>query len=313
MLSRTAENLFWTARYIERAENIARLIDVGQRMANMSLDPKGGASEWHSAIVAAGCEQGFFAQHKEVTATAAVHHLARDLANPSSIARCLETARSNSRSVRTALTVDMWHAINTTWMELGRFKDEDFLPENLPHFLDWVKDRSLMFLGAATNTMMQNDAYWFTRLGTFIERIDNTARLLDVKFEVLLPEHSPAGSHLDYYQWSAILRSVSALRAYKWVYRERLKPWLVAELLILRPEMPRSLATSMGQIVRFLDLLAQDYGQRGECHRLAGELDARLRYGRIEQIFQTGLHEFLTRMIDDTMVLGQEIAREYLQ
>jgi uncharacterized alpha-E superfamily protein len=312
MLSRTAESLYWLARYVERAENIARLLDVGQRMASLSVDTEAGAREWHSTIVAAGCEASFYAGNGTPAGEAVIEHLARDPANPSSILSCLETARRNARNVRTALTRDMWEAINSTWMGLRQFKDEDFSAERIGGFLEWVKVRSLLFDGTVTNTMMRNDAYWFTRLGTFVERADNTARILDVKFHLLLPAYETVGGTLDYYQWAAILRSVSALRGYHFLYRDRVKPWLVAELLILRPEMPRSLATCFNEITAQLELLAGAYGQRGECHRLAGQMHAALRYGKIEQIFQSGLHEFLTRFIDDSIALGDEITTQYL-
>ena len=312
MLSRTAESLYWLARCVERAENAARLLDVGLRMAGLSLHTHGAGGEWHSTIVAAGCEKSFYDKHESATLEAVIHHLARDPANPSSIVSCIETARRNARAVRTALTADMWEAINSTWLELSALHDGDFELERVQRFFDWVKERSLLFGGTASNTMLRNDAYWFTRLGTFIERADNTARILDVKYHVLLPEHASIGGTLDYYQWASILRSVSALRAYHWVYRDRLKPWLVAELLILRPEMPRSLANCFREITTQLDLLADAYGARGECHRLAGQLHSGLLYGKIEQIFHTGLHEFLERTIDDNKVLGDEITKQYL-
>jgi uncharacterized alpha-E superfamily protein len=179
-------------------------------------------------------------------------------------------------------------------------------------FLDWVKERSQLFGGAANNTMLRNDAYWFVRLGTFTERADSTARILDMKYNVLLPDYEAIGGTLDYYQWAAILRSVSALRAYHWVYRDRLKPWLIAELLILRPEMPRSLVACLSEIARTLDVLAEAYGVRGECHRVAGQLHSQLRYGKIEAIFKGGLHEYLTGFIDENALLGREISRQYL-
>jgi uncharacterized alpha-E superfamily protein len=312
MLSRTAESLYWMSRYVERAENIARLLDVGQRMASLSVDTEAGAREWHSTIVASGCQASFYAANTAPTGAAVIHHLARDPSNPSSILSCLETARRNARSVRTALTRDMWEAINSTWMGLRQFKDEDFAGERVGGFLEWVKVRSLLFGGTVTNTMMRNDAYWFTRLGTFVERADNTARILDVKFHLLLPENEQVGGTIDYYQWAAILRSVSALRGYHFLYRDRVKPWLVAELLILRPEMPRSLATCCNEIAAHLELLAGAYGIRGEVHRLAGQTQAALRYGKVEQIFQAGLHEFLTKFIDDNVALGDEITAQYL-
>jgi uncharacterized alpha-E superfamily protein len=310
MLSRTADNLYWLARYIERADNMARLVDVGLRMASLSQNGAE-AGEWHSTIVASGCQGSFYQKHNQADAASVVNHLVLDRDNPSSIWCCLATARQNARAVRTGLTVDMWESVNTTWLELETIK-EDFSREQLPQFLHWVKERSLVFNGAVTETMMRQDAYWFTRLGTFIERGDNTARILDVKYHVLLPRLETVGGTLDYYHWAAILRSVSALRAYHWVYRDRLKPWLVAELLMLRPEMPRSLVTCFNAINDHLNQLAAVYGTRGQCHRVAGRMQADLAYGRIEDIFQSGLHEFLTRVIDTTLVLGDEIAKEYL-
>lgn len=310
MLSRTADSLFWLARYMERAENTARLIDVGLRMASLSSDS--GSGEWHSTIVAAGCEKSFYAKHKEPTAANVIAHLVRDVENPSSIMSCLATVRQNGRAVRTALTMDMWEAVNSAWIEARALGERDFSLERISRVLEWVRERSQRFGGAVVNTMLRSDAYWFVRLGTFVERADNTARILDVKYHVLLPRSESVGGLLDYYQWTAILRSVSALRAYHWVYRDRLQPWHVAELLILRPEMPRSLYSCLEEIVRYLDRIAEAYGARGECHRVAGQMHAHLRYSKIDRIFQGGLHEFLTEFIDSSIVLGDEIRRQYL-
>lgn len=313
MLSRTANSLYWLARYMERAENIARMIMIGHRMASMARSLENDTNEWHSTLVAAGCEPGFFRKHEEATGEAVVHYLVHDRDNPSSIFACFETARQNARAVRTALTADMWEALNGTWLRTREIEKAQRGGEGLAELLDWVRERSLLFAGAYGSTMLRNDAFCFTRLGTFIERADNTARILDVKYHLLLPEHEGIGGVLDYYQWRAILRSASALRAYHWVYHDRLKPWLVAELLILRPEMPRSLRSCHDQITADLDLLAERYGgQRGECHGLAGELHARLRNGRMRDIFQSGLHEFLTTFIDRSIELGTAIDKSYL-
>jgi uncharacterized alpha-E superfamily protein len=313
MLSRTADGLYWLARHMERAENVARIVMVGHRMSSLARSLDNPGNEWHSTLRAAGCEPGFFAKHAEATASLVVDYLVRDLDNPSSIFSCLETARRNARAVRTALTVDMWDALNETWYQARNSARFAVAPSNLPELLEWVKERSLLFNGAYTNTMLRNDAFYFTRLGTFLERADNTARILDVKYHVLLPRHEGVGGALDYYHWQAILRSVSALRSYHWVYHDRLKPWLVAEFLILRPEMPRSLLSCYEQIVRTLELLAEAYGgKRGECHRIAGELHARLRFGRIQDIFQSGLHEFLTECVDRAATLGNAVSALYL-
>ena len=219
-----------------------------------------------------------------------VDFLVRDPDNPSSVLSCLETARRNARAVRTALTADMWETLNDTWLELRGFESfEGASPERILRLLEWVKHRSLLFNGAYANTMLRNDAFYFTQLGTFLERADNTARILDVKYHVLLPTSESVGGPLDYCQWESILRAVSALRAYHWVYHARLTPWMIADLLILRPEMPRSLCACYAQITRHLELLAEAYGgRRGECHRRAGEIHARLRYGRIDSHHPVG-------------------------
>lgn len=313
MLSRTADCLYWLARYVERAENIARILLVGHRMASLAHSLGNAGNEWHSTLIAAGCEPGFLEKHGRVEQDAVIDYLVRDLDNPSSIRSCLETARRNARAVRTALTVDAWECLNETWLALRSLDQESATPDRLVPFLEWVKQRSLLFNGACANTMLRNDAFYFTRLGTYLERADNTARILDVKYHVLLPREDDVGGPLDHAQWQAILRAVSALRSYHWIYRDRLKPWLVAELLLLRPEMPRSLLACFAQVTRQLDLLAESYGgRRGECHRRAGELHARLRFGRIEAIFQIGLHEFLTDFVEQTEQLGNDVHAFYL-
>lgn len=313
MLSRTADSLFWLARYVERAENMARTVLVGHWMASMASSLGKPGNEWQSALMASGCEKGFAAKHGEAVADAVIDFLVRDPDNPSSIQSCIDTARRNGRSVRTALTVDMWQALNETWHQIRERLSAPVPAERVVDTLEWVIERSQLFSGAYNGTMLRNDAYCFTRLGTFLERADNTARILDVKYHVLLPQDEHIAGALDYYQWQAILRSASALRGYHWVYREKLKPWLIAEFLILRPEMPRSLRACYEQIASHLGQLAEAYGGReGECHRLAGEAHARLRYGRIQDIFQSGLHEFLTWFVDHSILLGREIGAFYL-
>jgi uncharacterized alpha-E superfamily protein len=313
MLSRTAENLFWLARYMERAEDMARIVQAGHWMASMARSLGHEGSEWQSTLLTSGCEAGFLAKHAEITADSVVDYLVRDPLNPSSIVSCFKTARHNARTLRTALTTDMWSSTNETWMQIDSKLSPDLPPEQIAESLEWVKERSLLFNGSYSNTMLRNDAYYFSRLGTFLERADNTARILDVKYHVLLPEDEGVGGPLDYYQWQAILRTVSALRGYHWVYQERLKPWLVAELLILRPEMPRSLLNCCDQISQHLELLADGYGgKRGACHRRAAEIHAQLRQTCIQEIVQSGLHEFLADFVDRMIELGDEIRLLYL-
>ena len=223
MLSRTADNLYWLARYVERAEYLARILEATQRLTTMPLAYVGESNEWASAVATAGCSGAFFAVHEEANEETVTDFLAFSQANPSSIRNCFEVARSNARAVRTALTMEMWEAINSAWLELKRFGNQPTSREEFARFLRWVQESSLRFDGSAYRTMLRNDAYWFTRLGVYSERADNTARILDVKYHLLLPAHEHVGGPLDYFQWSGILRSVSALTAYHWVYRESLE------------------------------------------------------------------------------------------
>jgi len=245
MLSRTAENLFWLARYVERAEYIARTIDATLRVTALPAAYIGKTNEWESALLTAGVSHSFYEQYEEANEQNVVEYLSFASSNPSSIKNCIEAARLNSRSVRTALTSEMWDTINGSWLELQEIWSKGTSSrEDLARFLRFVQETSLRFDGSAYRTMLRNDAYWFSRLGVHLERADNTARILDVKYHVLLPEEEHVGGPLDFYQWSSILRSVSALTAYHWVYRETLKPWLIADLLILNNTLPRSLASS---------------------------------------------------------------------
>ncbi|MGQ4274235.1 alpha-E domain-containing protein [Terrihabitans sp. B22-R8] len=313
MLSRDADSLYWLARYVERAENTARILDVAQRLASMPVSYGAGHSnEWESALLTASAFDHFKEIYGEVTPERVIEFLAVSDENPSSIRRCLETARHNARSVRGSMTSEMWEAINGAWLDMRKFKRKDFQLETLPHFLNWVKEASLRFDGSAMRTMLRDDAHWFSRLGVYIERADNTARVLDVKYHVLLPRGASVGGGIDYYQWAAILRSVSALVSYQWVYHQNLKPWLVADFLILRAEMPRSLAACYSAITRHLDDISMAYGRAGPSQRLARKIHARLEQGQIEEIFQSGLHEFLQDFLVDNQRIGQTIADQYL-
>jgi uncharacterized alpha-E superfamily protein len=310
MLSRTAESLFWLGRYTERAANVARGLSVAGRMAGLSASLGEGGDEWRSLLVATGVEAAFLAKHGLPTPETAVDFLVRDPDNPSGIIPCFDAARHNARSVRTALTVDMWSCLNDSWQRLRALPPEAYQGEALPGFLDWVRERVLLFNGAAFDTMLRGEAWLFVQLGTALERADNTARLLDVKHGLL----SGQGSAVEQAHWQAILQSASASRAYHWVFRDRLDPDRIAELLILRPELPRSLVACFGRVAEVLERIAAGQGgRRGECHRLAGELHALLRYGRCADILAHGLHEFLTETIERAAHLGQEIERFYIQ
>ena len=312
MLSRTADNLYWLARYIERAEFVARTLEATQRLTAMPLSYVGGTNEWESAVATAGSARAFAARYAEANEETAIDFLAFSTANPSSIRNCIEIARQNARAVRTALTTETWETINGAWLELKRFRNGASAREEFLRFLQWVQETSLRFDGSAYRTMLRNDVYWFSRLGLYIERADNTARILDVKYHMLLPEDEHVGGPLDYYQWAAILRTVSALTAYHWVYRESLKPWLIADLLILNQQMPRSLASCYENLVRFCDAIASAYGRQGLAQRHARSIRTRLQNSRMEEIFQGGLHEFIEEFVADNNALGAAVSSQYL-
>lgn len=312
MLSRTAEDLFWLARYVERAEYLARILEAAHRVTALPLAYAGASNEWQSALETAGCAEIFAEHYSEANEENVTHFLAFSPDNPSSIRSCFESARTNARSVRTALTVEMWDAINGTWLELQRYANGPTSREQMSRFLRWVQESSLRFDGSAYRTMLLNDAFWFTRLGVYLERADNTARILDVKYHVLLPADEAVGGPLDYFQWAAILRSVSALTSYHWIYRESLQPWLIADLLILKEEMPRSLASCLENIVSYLDKISQSYGRQGPAQKQARALRTRLKNLRVEDIFQSGLHEFIQNFIAENNRIGGAIQQQYL-
>jgi uncharacterized alpha-E superfamily protein len=312
MLSRTADNLYWLARYVERAEYLARILEVTQRLTTLPLAYVGATNEWESAVATAGCAAAFSSVHSEATEETVTDFLCFSIDNPSSIRNCFEVARTNARAVRTALTMEMWDSINATWIELRRYGNGPTSREELMRFLRWVQESSLRFDGSAYRTMLRNDAYWFSRLGVYMERADNTARILDVKYHLLLPANERVGGPLDYFQWAAILRSVSALTAYHWVYRESVKPWLIADLLILKDELPRSLASCYDNLVQNLDRIAHAYGRQGPAQRQARAIRTRLQNSRMQEIFQQGLHEFINEFIDNNNRLSGAISEQFL-
>lgn len=312
MLSRTADNLFWLARYVERAEYLARIIEASTRLANLPSAYAGTSNEWESAVATAGCAHLFFQAHEKATRETVIDFLAFSPDNPSSIRSCFEVARTNARSVRTALTVEMWEAINSAWLELSKYRASGLnQDEHLANFLSFVKETGLRFDGSAYRTMLRSDGYWFSRLGVMIERADNTARILDVKYYVLLPSLAQIGSSLDNMQWETVLRSVAGQRAYRWLTGGEIAPMGIAEFVILDRRMPRSLAFSVGKLAENLGFLEKDYGIRHASHDLADALLGQLNGRTIDAIFEGGLHEFLTAFLVDIAALGGQIERDY--
>jgi uncharacterized alpha-E superfamily protein len=312
MLGKTANGLFWMFRYIERAENIARLVDVGLRMA-LTHSVALGDDDWASIVATAGSTADFSAKHgDDYSAANVVDFLLRDRDNASSVRSCIDAARNNGRLVRTAVTREVWESINQCWMTTTTALKDRVREAELPEVLAGVRQDGGLIRGALHGTMLRNEHYDFARIGTFVERADNTARILDIKYYVLLPSIAHVGSTLDNVQWESILRSVSAQRAYRWVYDADYHPANIADFLILNGRMPRSLAFSYGKIMSNLDFLADDHGERHTCHETASRNLHRLKGRSIVEIFDKGLHEFLQEFIQDNTRLSNEIARAYL-
>ncbi len=311
MLSRTAENIFWIARLVERAENMARLMEMGHRMTMIPASGAGYRTEWRSIVSAAGQIDEFEKRYSQFNQETVTGYLIFDPDNPASIVNCIRQARENARAVRSALTTEMWMALNETWIELRDLKPESIEADGLPSFLDWIKARCAQFRGVTDSAILRNDGYDFLRIGGLIERADNTARLLDVKYYVLLPEMEVAGGGIDNYQWTTVLRAVSSLRAYHHIYRSDYQPWHIADFLIRNQQSPRSLFYCYDRIGEHLTRLARRYGQRNTCQSLADRTIAQLFDQEISDIFQEGLHEFLSSFIVTNNQLSLQLADDF--
>lgn len=311
MLGRTASSLFWMARYMERAENIARLVQVGHRIS-LTPDSTGGYREdWKSTLASAGCLDAFQASGQKLTAAEVQRFLMFDRRHPSSIHCCLESARNNGRAVRTALTREMWEALNSTWLSFAAMDPAAMGPGQLPEFLDWVRQRSAQFRGAMLGSLLRDEGFHFLQLGTFVERADNTARILDVKYSVLLPANEAIGGERNLHQWETILRSVAAMGAYRYFYRQRFRGRTVAEFLMLRPEMPRSLRFCCDFIQPSLASLAAMTGGGAESLALAEGLAAEVREADLDRVLRQGLHEFLLDFLARNGAIAMAVAADY--
>jgi uncharacterized alpha-E superfamily protein len=334
MLSRTADHLFWMSRYTERAENTARMLNVSYETSLLPQSSATVQSGWEGLLSISELLAAYTQIHGDVKAHNVMQFMVIDPNNPSSIISCLRAARENARAVRGALTTEVWETQNQTWLEVNRMIRSGEFETDPGKFFEWVKFRSHLSRGVTVGTMLMDESLHFMRLGTFLERADNTARLVDVKFHAVqndrfgavpiaanlvqqmqsqtIPADAPldVSQEFDFYHWSAILRSVSGFEIYRKVYRDVIRPDRVAELLILRPDMPRSLHASMNEVLNNLKAVTDN--PQSETVRHAGKLRADLAYGRIDEILATGLHAYLTQFLERVNVLGGRISREFL-
>ena len=334
MLSRTADHLFWMSRYTERAENTARMLNVSYETSLLPQSSATVQSGWEGLLSISELLPAYTQIHGDVKAHNVMQFMVMDPNNPSSVMSCLRAARENARAVRGALTTEVWETQNQTWLEVNRMIRSGEFETDPGKFFEWVKFRSHLSRGVTVGTMLMDESLHFMRLGTFLERADNTARLVDVKFHAVQNDRFGAvplaanlvqqmqsqmiladtpldvSQEFDFYHWSAILRSVSGFEIYRKVYRDVIRPDRVAELLILRPDMPRSLHASMNEVLNNLKAVTDN--PQSETVRHAGKLRADLAYGRIDEILATGLHAYLTQFLERVNVLGGRISREFL-
>ena len=310
MLSRAAENLYWTGRYVERAENIARILEVSRSISLQATEPPlgGGPDEWQSVLAVLGGPAELDGGHGRADADVITRYFTLE-DHPGSILSCVRAARENARALRSVISTEMWESINGTWLGMRDLDADALDPSRSREFCEWVRDRSHLFRGVSYSTTLHNDAFYFLRLGTFLERAAGTARVLDVKYQVLA-NAADAGPASIYYAWGAVLRQVSAFRAYHQVFRDVIEPARVAELLTLRPELPRSLRYCADEVCQGLDQLAG--GRDLEAQRLAGELRARLRFARMDRILKEGLHEFLSEVTNRIADLSNQLNKDFL-
>lgn len=309
MLAKTAGGLFWMQRYLERSENIARLVDAGFRIALTRSESAD--DEWGSVLATAGARDAYLARYDKVDGSNVINFLLRDKTNPSSVMSVIEGARNNARLVRTALTREVWEAINECWMTLKQALRTPISDNELPDVLSLIRQQSGQVRGAQSGTMMRNDIYFFAQLGAFIERADSTARILDVKYYVLLPSLSHVGSSLDNVQWETILRSVSAYRAFRWINPGETNPRNIAQFMMLDQAMPRSLAFCAGRVAGALDAIASEYKVSGQSLELASALRHDLGQANIDTIVETGLHQFIQDFIKRNNAISAQIEQEF--
>lgn len=310
MLGRTANGIFWMFRYLERAENTARLLDAGFRMA-LTRGADAANEEWRSVLATMGQQQAYDKMHDGYDGMQVCNFVLREKANPQTVLSMIESARNNARMARSSITLEVWEAVNEGWMTVRDLLARPARESTLGQILGAIRRQSSLVRGATYGTMLRNDIYRFARAGTFIERADNTSRILDVKYHLLLPSLAHVGSSLDSTQWDNVLRSLGGERAYRWLNAGRIDPPGMAEFLILDGRFPRSLAFCYTELVENLEALAREYGREGSSCGKARAAAMALREQDIEGIFDIGLHQFLLNFIGENQRIASAIGADY--
>lgn len=307
MLGRSAWGIFWMARYLERAENTARLLDAGFRMA-LTRGNMVASDEWRSVLVTLGMDEGYTG---DMSGPAITNWLLRGAGNAGSVLSMMEAARTNARMVRTAITREVWEVTNESWMQLQSMLAKPVKEADLGHVLDVIRRQATSVRGAMEGTMLRNDIFNFARIGTHLERADNTARILDVKYHVLLPSAAWVGSRLDNAQWEMVLRSVAGERAFRWLHAGAMDPKGIAQFLILDGRFPRSLTYCLRKLTSNMEWLCRDYHQETAAYLMQKEASEKLSRTSITDIFEHGLHEFITEFLATNRLVADAIASDY--
>jgi len=313
MLSRTAENLFWSARYIERADSLARLLEVGYRISLIPNTKSGYLNEWESILETSGIKINYLNKYKNISKEKIIFFLLFDKGNPSSITNCIKNARENIRMVRTAVTLEVWNAVNSSFHDMNsNIKQTKSILKELPQIIEWVKKQVNLIRGTILNTQLINDGYDFLILGTYFERADFTARIINVKYFILLPSVNYVGTDVDNFQWSMMLRSISSYRAFKWAYgQEEINYVKIIDFLILNLTCPRSLIFSIEKINHHLGRLAKYYKQKSVAKNKIKLMYKNFKDLNATKISDQGLHEFLKLFIRDIDLIYREIEKKY--
>ncbi len=313
MLSRTAENLFWSARYIERADSLARLLEVGYRISLIPNTERGYTNEWESILETSGIKNEYLKKYKTISKENIIFFLLFDPENSSSVKNCIKTARENIRMVRTAVTLEVWNAINSSYHELDKnLKDTKNILKELPEIIEWIKKQVNLIRGTILNTQLINDGYDFLILGTYFERADFTARIINVKYFILLPSINYVGGDIDNFQWSLMLRSISSFRAFKWAYGgQEITYTKIIDFLILNMTCPRSLIFSIEKINHHLGRLSKFYKQTSTSNKKMTLMYKKIKNLNAHKITEIGLHEFLKSFIEEINFVYKKFEQKY--
>lgn len=319
MLSRTADCLYWMARYTERAENTARMLDVTYQTSLLPQPQEYLEQSWRKLLSISHLEELFEKHYEVMNRENILDFMMTDFGNSSSIVYCLKNARENARAIRGKITSEVWETQNSTWLKVGELANED-VHKDPTHFLEWVKFRSHLFHGVVNGTMLKNESFYFMRIGTYLERADNTARILENKYSSVQQNNygkvyssrvnEVNGSFFDFYHWVSLLRSVSAYEIYRLTYSDQITPERIADLLIFNPQMPRSLMSSINAILLLIKEVPSNKSK--EIERLIGKLKAELEYSKIQEIFDEGLENFLKRFLEKINFIAVEFSNTYL-